>query len=81
VTIITLKNGKFAFSPASISVAPGTIVTWVNNTQAPHTVTGSSFGSGTINPGGSYSFKFTSGGSFAYHCSFHPYMTARVIVT
>lgn len=81
ITIITKKNGTFAFSPATISVAPDTLVIWVNATQAPHTVTGSSFGSGTINPGGSYSFTFTSAGTYAYHCSFHPYMTGKVNVT
>ncbi len=80
VTIITQSNGAFAFSPQTVNIASGTTVTWTNNTSAPHTVTGSSFGSAAISPGGSYSFKFTQAGTFAYHCMFHPYMTASVNV-
>lgn len=80
VTITTNSKGVFEFSPKSISVPPGTLVIWVNHTNAPHTVTGGSFGSGTINPGGSYSFRFNSSGSFGYHCTFHPFMTATVNV-
>jgi plastocyanin len=80
VTIITQSNGAFAFSPQTLSITAGTTVTWNNNTAAPHTVTGSSFGSAGISPGGSYSFKFTQAGTFAYHCMFHPYMTGSVNV-
>jgi plastocyanin len=70
------SNGTFTFSPQALNITAGTTVIWKNNTSAPHTVTGSSFGSGTINPGGSFSFKFTQAGTFAYPCKFHPYMTA-----
>lgn len=80
VTIITQSNGAFGFSPQTVNISAGTIVIWNNNTSAPHTVTGSSFGSAAISPGGSYSFKFTQAGTFAYHCMFHPYMTASVNV-
>ncbi len=83
VVITTNSKGVFEFSPKVISIPPGSLVLWVNHTIAPHTVTadGGAFGSGTINPGASYSFKVTSGGSFAYHCSIHPFMTATVNVT
>jgi plastocyanin len=81
VTVQIVGTGTFSFSPASITVAPGTIVKWINNTQAPHTVTGASFGSAIIAPGGTYTFTFNSAGSFAYHCSIHPYMTGTVKVT
>jgi plastocyanin len=80
VTIIAQSNGSFAFSPQALNITAGTTVTWINKTAAPHTVTGSSFGSEAISPGGSYSFKFTQAGASAYHCMFHPYMTASVNV-
>jgi plastocyanin len=38
------------------------------------------FDSGTIQPGGTFSFKFTSAGTFAYHCNIHPYMMATITV-
>lgn len=80
VTITTDSNGNFAFSPQMLNIAAGTVVIWKNSTSAPHTVTGNAFGSGTISPGKSFSFKFTKAGTFAYHCMFHPYMVASVIV-
>ena len=81
VTITTDSTGTFTFSPQALNVAAGTTVKWNNTTSAPHTVTGSSFGSGTISPGGSFSFKFTQAGTFGYHCMFHPYMTASIKVS
>jgi plastocyanin len=80
VTITTDSNGNFAFSPQTLNITAGTVVIWKNSTSTPHTVTGNTFGSGTITPGGSFSFKFTQAGTFAYHCMFHPYMVASVIV-
>ena len=80
VSIIVDSSGNFAFSPSTVNVTVGTTVVWKNTTAAPHTVTGSSFGSGTIPSGGTYSFTFSQPGSFAYHCMIHPYMTAVVNV-
>lgn len=61
----------------------GTKVTWTNNDGAPHTVTSDSgaFGSQTLNQGNTFSFTFTSAGTFPYHCAFHPGMKGTVIVT
>jgi exo-1,4-beta-D-glucosaminidase len=72
-----------AFQPASITIAAGDTVTWVNNDSIPHTVTddGGAFDSGTIAPGGSYARTFTTGGTSAYHCEIHPGMTGTVVVT
>jgi plastocyanin len=81
VVVQIVGTDTFSFSPASISITPGTVVEWINHTQAPHTVTGSSFGSATINPGGIYTFTFHAAGRFAYHCNFHPYMIGTVNVT
>ncbi|MGZ3625322.1 MAG: cupredoxin domain-containing protein [Ktedonobacteraceae bacterium] len=81
VTITTDSTGVFTFSPQALNITVGTTIIWNNTTSAPHTVTGSSFGSGTISSGGSFSFKFTRMGTFAYHCMFHPYMTASINVS
>jgi plastocyanin len=87
VTITMNSNGSFAFSPATVIIPVGTTVTWTNMTDAPHTVTsddGKTFDSGTAHPigaqGGSFSFKFTKAGTFAYHCQFHTYMEGTVMV-
>ena len=87
VMIITDSSSTFAFSPASLTIKAGTTVMWKNTTQAPHTVTsddGKSFDSGSANPitaqGGTFSFTFNTPGTFAYHCSIHPFMKATIIV-
>jgi plastocyanin len=80
VSIIVDSSGNFAFSPSTVNITAGTTVVWKNTTAAPHTVTGSSFGSGTIPSGGTFSFTFTQSGSFAYHCMIHPYMMGTVNV-
>jgi plastocyanin len=80
-TTVSIQN--FFFSPANMTVAPGTTVTWVNNGQAPHTATANNgaFDSGTLQPGQSYSFTFKQPGTYAYHCAIHPDMTATVTVS
>ena len=57
-------------------------VTWVNNDDAPHTVTANdgSFNSGNLDPGQSWSFTFTDPGTYTYHCSYHSWMEGTVIV-
>ena len=77
---VTIAN--FAFGPASLSVAAGTTVTWTNNDSAPHTATADdgSFDSSSIAPGATFSQAFDTAGTFAYHCSIHPNMTATIEV-
>jgi plastocyanin len=64
-------------------VKVGTTVTWSNGDAVGHTVTadGGAFDSGTIAPGTSFSRRFGSAGTFAYHCKIHPSMTGTITVT
>jgi len=87
VMIITDSSGSFAFSPAKLTIKAGTTVTWKNTTAVGHTVTsddGKSFDSGMANPiaaqSGTFSFTFTTAGTYAYHCAIHPFMKATIIV-
>src|SRR6478752_3593912 len=70
----------FAFDPPALNIASGTTVTWTNDGQAPHTVNGEGIDSGTIMPGGTFSFTFDTPGSIEYACAFHPQMTGTVEV-
>ena len=72
----------FAFVPSTLTVAVGTTVTWTNNDSASHTVTSNDnlFNSGTLAKGATFSHTFNQKGTFQYHCSIHPSMTAKVIV-
>lgn len=77
---VTIAN--FAFSPASLTVKVGTKVTWTNNDSTTHTVTADqgAFDAGNLPPGQSFSFTFTKAGTYNYHCSIHPSMTATIVV-
>jgi len=76
VTITTDSSGSFAFSPATLTIKVGTMVTSDD---------GKSFDSGISNPiaasGGTYSFTFTKAGTFPYRCQIHPFMKATITVT
>jgi plastocyanin len=73
---------NMSFSPATITVAPGTTVTWTNNDGMTHTVTADdiSFDSGNITTGSKFSRVFSTVGSYSYHCTIHPNMKGTIIV-
>jgi amicyanin len=73
----------FKFNPATLTVPVGTTVTWTNKDEEPHTIAAKdgSFHSPGIDTHGTYSFTFTTAGSYDYTCSIHPFMTGTVVVT
>jgi plastocyanin len=79
-TNVEIKN--MAFSPADLQVKIGDTVTFTNNDSVAHTVTSDTgtFDSGTIEPGKSYTKTFDTAGTFAYHCTIHPSMKAKIEV-
>jgi plastocyanin len=71
----------FKFDPATINVPVGGSVVWTNNDPQQHTATSAgNFDAGAIQPGSSMTVEFPTAGSFAYICSFHPFMTGTVVV-
>jgi plastocyanin len=78
----TIDIKSFKFQPAVIAVKKGGRITWTNSDSTAHTATADdrSFDSQTIDPGKSRSVAFTTAGAFAYHCDFHPFMKAMVVV-
>lgn len=77
---ITIDN--FTFSPPELTVPVGAVVTWVNHDDIPHSVvaSGKAFRSKALDTDDSYSFTFTTAGTFDYFCGLHPHMTGKVIV-
>jgi plastocyanin len=73
---------NFAYDPSPLTVNVGDTVTWTNNDGTAHTVTANdgSFQSGTLQSGQSFSFTFTTPGTFDYHCEFHANMSGQVVV-
>ncbi|MFA5930293.1 MAG: cupredoxin family copper-binding protein [Candidatus Micrarchaeia archaeon] len=79
--VASVEISGFAFSPSALAVAKGTTVTWTNNDAVGHTITSSSFNSGTMGSGGTFSFTFTQDGTYDYICSIHPSMKGKITVT
>jgi plastocyanin len=73
---------SFKFKPMVVAVKKGGRITWSNSDSAEHTATADdrSFDTQTIDRGQSKSVMFSSSGTFAYHCDFHPFMKATVVV-
>ena len=72
------------YDPDNITVVIGVnnTVIWTNNDNEPHTVTATdgSFDSGNMNPGATFTHTFTTPGTYAYICTYHPWMRGYVTV-
>ena len=77
---VTIED--FAYSPKTITVDQGDTVTWTNRDGVGHSATADdgSFDTGIFNRGETASQQFDEAGTFAYHCTPHPNMTATVVV-
>ncbi|MGH3854620.1 MAG: cupredoxin domain-containing protein [Pseudonocardiaceae bacterium] len=79
----TIVIKDFSFEPASLTVAPGTRVTVLNQDQAAHTLTADdkSFDAGTIAGGQRTEITAPSKpGRYPYLCLIHQYMTGTLVV-
>jgi plastocyanin len=78
---VSISNFKFA--PASLTVKSGAKVTVTNEDSTAHTATaddGKSFDTGPLNQGSSQTISVSKPGSYAYHCSIHPFMKGTIVV-
>jgi plastocyanin len=74
---------NFAFTPEVLTVPVETEVVWMNRDTIQHTVTSddqTSFASSLLGSSDTFSHHFGEPGTFPYHCSVHPFMTAKVVV-
>jgi len=79
---VVVRN--FAYVPAGLSVASGTVVTWTNQDGESHTVSaddGKTFDSSTLGRGGTFQFTAGAPGTYPYFCRLHPFMKATLTVT
>lgn len=79
---MTIKIGNFVFSPQTLTVKAGTKVTWVNEDDIPHTVASTTQGlrSKALDTDDTFSFTFTTPGTYKYFCGLHPHMTGSIVV-
>jgi plastocyanin len=77
VTII-----DFDFQPATLTLNSGDAVMWTNMGHVAHTTTSDQpmWDSSSLPSGGTFSFRFTTPGTFSYHCNIHPGMRGLIFV-
>ena len=79
---ITIENFKFV--PETLTVAPGTTVTWTSKDEEPHNIVSIDqprrFRSPAVEEGDKFTFVFNEPGTYKYICAVHPHMEGTIIV-
>jgi 3',5'-cyclic-AMP phosphodiesterase len=88
--LVSVKDAKaevvidnFSFSPKTLTVPVGAIVTWTNHDSVPHVVASADDHfkkSPVLKTGQHFSNTFATAGTYSYFCSIHPRMTGKIIV-
>jgi len=78
----TVSIDNFTFKPNVLTIKPGTIVTFVNHDDIPHSIveTGGKFKSKVLDTDESFKMTFETAGDVSYFCGLHPHMTGRIVV-
>ncbi len=88
VTVVQMVEnppGHYLFQPSSITITVGSIVVWIDNSDAPHTVTSdpgapSAFNTTqNVTEGKTFALQFNQAGTYHYHCNIHP-TTMKAVV-
>ena len=81
-TVVTITDS--GFSPSSLQIQAGEVVTWVNEGRMAHQVAADALGfetSPTIQPGEAFFQTIVKPGTYDYLCPPHPFMTGSIVVT
>ena len=83
VDTVRVTVGDAGFDPAAVTVAPGTIVLWVNEGEGVHSATAAdgAWASPLLAPGESYGRVFTDPGEVVVRCQLHPDEEGSLVVT
>jgi plastocyanin len=78
----TVEMKSMHFGSDTVTVSAGQAVEWVNGDPLDHSVTldDGSMASPLIHPGARFRIVFDHAGTYAYHCTPHPFMKGVVIV-
>lgn len=83
-TVKISATGQLTFDPAMQAAHVGDIIQWSNTGTVEHTVTfdsQASLSDPSLQPGGTWEVKFTTAGTYQYHCSIHPNMLGTIVVS
>ena len=82
--VISIQDMQY--TPASLTIDPGTKIAWINQDNTAHTITsdskdgGQSWDSGNIDQNKFYARTFNTPGTYTYHCTIHPNMKGTIVV-
>jgi len=78
----TVQIDNFTFTPATLTVAAGTTVTWKNEDDSPHRIgdKDGTFKSAALDTDDTFSHIFATPGVYPYICTIHPYMAGKIVV-
>ena len=82
VTVVQMVEnppGHYLFQPASITIKAGTVVVWIDNSDAPHTVTSAFNTTQNVTQNKTFALQFNQAGTYHYHCNIHPTTMKAVI--
>jgi plastocyanin len=85
-SVVGVTIQDYLFTPSAVTIQAGTTVQWSNSGPSSHTTTSDNgvWDSGSLNApvagggygggsaGGTYAVKFTTPGTYPYHCTLHP---------
>jgi plastocyanin len=79
----TVFIDNFIFNPKAVTVKAGTAVTWTNRDDIVHGIASSNNAfkkSPAMDTDDTYSFTFTTPGTYQYFCYLHPQMVGSIVV-
>jgi len=79
----SISIDNFTFNPPTLTVKAGTTITWTNKDDIPHGIASANNAfsrSKALDTDDSFSFTFTTPGTYQYFCYIHPHMTATIVV-
>ncbi len=85
VQMVENPPGHYLFQPSSLTITAGSIVVWIDNSDAPHTVTSDSGAPSAFNTtqnvtqNKTFALQFNQAGTYHYHCNIHPTTMKAVI--
>jgi plastocyanin len=83
-TVKISATGQLTFDPVMQTAHVGDVVQWTNTGSVEHTITfatASSLSDPSLLPGATWEVKFTTAGTYQYHCSIHSGMVGTIVVS
>ncbi len=77
-------TGQLTFDPVMQTAHVGDIIEWTNTGSVEHTITFDtepSLSDPSLQPGATWQVKFTTAGTYHYHCSIHSGMVGTIVIS